>query len=88
MLGRGGMGVVVQAMHLELQQPVAVKLMLPEVVGKRRFAERFVREVQAAASLRSEHVARVIATGVRWSTTVRDTAVTGGGRTGVPEKGH
>jgi serine/threonine protein kinase len=31
-LGVGGMGVVVQAMHLELDEPVALKLLLPEAL--------------------------------------------------------
>ncbi|HEY5949246.1 MAG TPA: serine/threonine-protein kinase, partial [Kofleriaceae bacterium] len=62
-LGRGGMGIVVQAMHLQLGQPVAVKFLLPEVLGNRELVQRFLREAQAAVRLRSEHVARVIDVG-------------------------
>jgi serine/threonine-protein kinase len=62
-LGQGGMGIVVQAMHLQLHQPVAVKLLLPEVLANHQVVQRFLREAQAAVRLRSEHVARVIDVG-------------------------
>ena len=62
-LGQGGMGVVVKAMHLHLQQPVAVKFLLPEVLGSQQVVQRFMREAQAAVRLKSEHVARVIDVG-------------------------
>jgi eukaryotic-like serine/threonine-protein kinase len=62
MLGRGGMGLVVQAMHLQLQQPVAIKFLLPEVQNA-TVVQRFMREAQAAVRLRSEHVARVLDVG-------------------------
>src|SRR5262245_36689886 len=62
-LGQGGMGIVVQAMHLQLHQPVAMKLLLPEVLGNQQIVQRFLREAQAAVQLRSEHVARVIDVG-------------------------
>ena len=59
-LGQGGMGVVVQATHLSLNQPVAIKFLLPEVARNPQTVQRFLREAQAAVRLRSEHVARVI----------------------------
>jgi eukaryotic-like serine/threonine-protein kinase len=62
-LGQGGMGIVVQAMHLQLHQPVAMKFLLPEVLANQQVVERFLREAQAAVRLRSEHVARVIDVG-------------------------
>jgi eukaryotic-like serine/threonine-protein kinase len=62
-LGQGGMGIVVQATHLQLHQPVAIKFLLPEVLGNQQVVQRFVREAQAAVRLRSEHVARVIDVG-------------------------
>ena len=58
-IGEGGMGVVARAHHLQLDQPVAIKFLLPEVLGDREVVQRFVREAQAAVKLRSEHVARV-----------------------------
>jgi eukaryotic-like serine/threonine-protein kinase len=62
-LGQGGMGIVVQAMHLQLHQPVAMKFLLPEVLGNQEVVQRFLREAQAAVRLKSEHVARVIDVG-------------------------
>jgi serine/threonine-protein kinase len=58
-IGRGGMGVVVAATHLHLQQPVALKFLLPGAPHSREVMERFVREARSAARLRSEHVCRV-----------------------------
>jgi serine/threonine-protein kinase len=57
------MGIVVQAMHLQLHQPVAMKFLLPEVLGNQQVVQRFLREAQAAVRLKSEHVARVIDVG-------------------------
>src|SRR5262245_49448397 len=62
-LGQGGMGVVVKAMHLQLHQPVAMKFLLPEVLTNPQVVQRFLREAQAAVRLKSEHVARVIDVG-------------------------
>jgi serine/threonine protein kinase len=59
-LGFGGMGVVVAAMHLELEQRVALKFMLPHAMTSPEATERFVREARAAARLRSEHICRVL----------------------------
>jgi len=59
-LGSGGMGVVVAAWHLELEQRVAVKFLHPLALERADTAERFRREARSAAKIRSEHVARVI----------------------------
>src|SRR3984957_15035983 len=59
-LGLGGMGVVVAAKHLQLEQRVAIKFVLPHAVGDAEAMERFAREARAAVKLRSEHVARVL----------------------------
>jgi eukaryotic-like serine/threonine-protein kinase len=60
LLGEGGMGWVVVATHLQLEQRVALKFMRtshatssPEAVG------RFLREARAAARIQSDYVARV-----------------------------
>lgn len=58
-LGEGGMGVVVAAVHLGLEQPVAIKFLLPEAMRSKVAVERFQREARVAAMIRSEHVARV-----------------------------
>ncbi len=61
MLGRGGMGEVYRASHQLLARPAAVKLIRPEVLGAvdarraRVIVERFRREAEATASLRSPH---------------------------------
>jgi len=60
-LGRGGMGEVFRATHQMLARPAAVKLIRPEILGSsspaaaRVIIERFRREAEAAASLRSPH---------------------------------
>ncbi len=58
-LGVGGMGVVVAATHMQLDQKVALKFLLPEAMGNQEAVQRFLREARAAVKLRSEHVARV-----------------------------
>jgi serine/threonine-protein kinase len=59
-LATGGMGFVVAATHLELEQRFALKILLPEIHGIPAAADRFLREARAAARLRSVHVARVV----------------------------
>ncbi|MEO8901314.1 MAG: serine/threonine-protein kinase, partial [Polyangiaceae bacterium] len=63
-LGSGGMGFVVAAWHLELEQRVAVKFLHPLAMERSDTAERFRREARSAAKIRSEHVARVIDVGI------------------------
>ena len=58
-LGQGGMGVVVAAYHLQLDEKVALKFLLPEALGNAEAVARFVREARAAVKIKSEHVARV-----------------------------
>jgi len=63
-LAEGGMGVVVAATHLHLDQTVALKLPRGEICANREALERFTREGKAAAQMKSEHVARVLDAGV------------------------
>jgi serine/threonine-protein kinase len=58
-LGIGGMGMVVAATHLELDQQVALKFMLPAAMESPEASARFLREARAAGRLTSEHVCRV-----------------------------
>jgi serine/threonine-protein kinase len=62
-LARGGMGVVVAAIHQQLEQRVALKFLLPGGVQCESIVARFLREAKAAVRLRSEHVARVLDVG-------------------------
>jgi serine/threonine protein kinase len=59
LLSRGGMGEVYRASHRMLARPAAIKLIRPEVLGGADHAqvlrERFRREAEVAASLRSPH---------------------------------
>ncbi len=59
-LGAGGMGYVVAATHLHLEEPVAIKFLLPEVAQHAEAKARFTREAKAAAKIKSEHVTRVL----------------------------
>ena len=58
-LGQGGMGVVLAARHLQLDESVAIKLMLSDAATNHEAVTRFLREARAAARLQSAHVARV-----------------------------
>jgi len=58
-LGAGGMGVVVAARHVELEERVAIKLLLPHMLTDPAAVGRFYREAKAAARIKGEHVARV-----------------------------
>jgi serine/threonine protein kinase len=59
-LGRGGMGRVWAARHQQLDRRVAIKVMHPELADRPELVARFVREGQAAARLRSPHIAQVL----------------------------
>lgn len=58
-LGQGGMGVVVAATHLQLNQLFALKFLLPHMCQHGEAVARFSREARAAVQIQSEHVARV-----------------------------
>ena len=63
-LGEGGMGIVVAATHLQLEQMVAIKLVLPSMLKSATVVERFLREARAAVRLKSAHVAKVLDVGM------------------------
>jgi len=62
-IGVGGMGVVVSALHKKLEQRVAFKFLLASM-RTNEFSDRFQREGRAAAKVQSEHIARVHDVGV------------------------
>src|SRR5262249_32648824 len=64
LLGRGAMGMVVEAEHISLRRRVAVKFLLPRVMRWPWASARFLREARAAAAIQSQHVVRIIDVGV------------------------
>jgi serine/threonine-protein kinase len=62
-LGAGGMGYVVAARHLQLDQLVAMKFLRTGGVDNAEATTRFLREAKAVVKLRNEHVAKVFDVG-------------------------
>lgn len=62
-IGRGAMGVVVEATDLIIHRRIAVKLILPQHAEDPQLRGRFIREAQTMTRLQSEHVARVLEVG-------------------------
>jgi serine/threonine-protein kinase len=60
LLGRGGMGEVWRAEQLDLKAHVAVKILNPTLSINGESLQRFNREAQAAAALRSPHVVQIL----------------------------
>lgn len=58
-LGKGGMGIVVAARHIELGGMFAIKFLLPGAGFDQLTLGRFLREAKALARLRGEHIVRV-----------------------------
>ncbi|MDC3954782.1 serine/threonine-protein kinase [Polyangium jinanense] len=63
-IGRGGMGLVLLATHVDLEQPVAVKVLHEDSAYDADAIARFIREARAAGKIQSDHVARVMDAGV------------------------
>ena len=63
-IGRGGMGIVLAATHLQLGNIVALKVMRRDLLPDDRALDRLLIEARAAARIRSEHVARVLDVGM------------------------
>jgi serine/threonine-protein kinase len=62
-LGAGGMGIVLAAYHLQLDERVALKFLRPRTRSDPSAITRFVREARATVKIKSEHVARVLDVG-------------------------
>jgi serine/threonine protein kinase/CheY-like chemotaxis protein len=58
-IGRGGMGVVYRAEHLNLQRRAAVKIIAPDLAESSGFRERFTREARIAAALQHPNIVTV-----------------------------
>jgi serine/threonine-protein kinase len=63
-LGAGGMGVVLAATHIYLQQKIAIKLMHASTARRPIAVERFLREARVAMKLRGEHAVRILDVGL------------------------
>ncbi|HEY1954299.1 MAG TPA: serine/threonine-protein kinase [Polyangiaceae bacterium] len=63
-LGQGGMGLVLEATHVGLDQRVAIKFLRNEAKSIPGALDRFAREARACAQVKSDHVVRVFDTGV------------------------
>ena len=59
-LGEGGMGVVLSAMHLELDLPVAIKVVRDELAEDEQAVASLIFEARAAARMRGSHIVRVL----------------------------
>jgi hypothetical protein len=55
-VGRGGTGLVLKARDTKLQRVVAIKALAPRLTARGAARERSVREAQAAAAVRDDHV--------------------------------
>ena len=62
-LGRGGMGIVFEALDVQLNRAVALKIISPHLADDPTFRARFTHEAQAQARLDSSHVVHVYAHG-------------------------
>jgi eukaryotic-like serine/threonine-protein kinase len=58
-IGRGGTGVVLKARDTQQQRVVALKVLAPRLAACASARERFVREAQAAAAVRDDHVVAI-----------------------------
>ncbi len=58
-LGKGGMAVVWRGRHLLMDRPVAIKMMLPEVMEEADSMQRFLREMKAASSLKHPNIVTI-----------------------------
>jgi HEAT repeat protein len=58
-IGWGGMGVVLRAIDGTLRRTVAVKVIAPALATNATARRRFLREAQAAAAIRHEHVVTI-----------------------------
>jgi serine/threonine protein kinase len=59
----GGMGAVYAARHVQLGMKLAVKVILPRLVGEDEAIRRFGREARAAAKITNDHVVRILDVG-------------------------
>ena len=56
-LGRGGMGRVFRVRNVISDRIEAMKVLLPDLVGRQDLAARFLREIKVLAALSHPHIA-------------------------------
>ncbi len=62
-IGRGGMGIVFEAIHEPLSRKVAIKVLANNLLGESKHLMRFRREARAAAKLRHTNIVPVFGLG-------------------------
>src|SRR3954453_21588022 len=62
-LGRGGMGIVYEAVHVDLDRPVALKVLGPAAAPDSPGRRRFLNEARTAAGLHHTHIVPVFDVG-------------------------
>jgi hypothetical protein len=63
LIGQGGMGIVFRAEDTRLRRIVALKVMQPRLASDAVVRQRFLREAQAMAAIKSDHVVTVFEVG-------------------------
>ena len=59
LLAKGGMGMVFEAVDVQLDRAVALKVMAPHLSGDPDFRQRFMREARATAAINSDYIVTV-----------------------------
>jgi len=63
-IGRGGMGIVFEALNTSIGKRVAIKLVSAELAKNKDAVKRFQREAQAASAVESAHIVDIFDAGV------------------------
>jgi eukaryotic-like serine/threonine-protein kinase len=64
-IGSGGMGVVLEGVHADLEKPVAIKVLLPHLAQTPEVRERMLREGRAAAQIHHPNVVDIFDVGTQ-----------------------
>jgi serine/threonine protein kinase len=64
LLGEGGLGMVYRATHVGIDRPVAVKVLLPDLLPNKDLRQRFDREVKTLSRLSHPHIVTLTDSGV------------------------
>ena len=62
-IGRGGMAAVYEAVNVDIQKRIAIKVLAAELTSSTVVVERFLREARAAAAIRSPFICDVYDSG-------------------------